>query len=147
MFSISVHFLLQISVWQISPTLTAGPKCDWCGVKIPVPHHVVSPPANSIHSLFILHQSNKWQHWCLSLTISSSLWALCCLLLFVMLYPEGVFCKNWRHDKREHSQVYRPYSSQRIIHLPATHFMTGWRARGSSPMWEGWSVCERRCTS
>lgn len=62
-------------MWQISPKLTAGPICDWRGVVMPVPHHVVSPPLNSIRCpvKLILLRSNKWQLQCLSLPLSLSL--------------------------------------------------------------------------
>lgn len=62
-------------MWQISPKQTVGPICDWCGVVMPVPHHGVSTPLNSIHCpvKLILLWSNKWQCQGLSLTLSSSL--------------------------------------------------------------------------
>lgn len=74
-YCISLHSLLQATMWHISPKLTVGPICDWHRVVKPVPHHVVSPSLNSIHCpmKLILLWSNKWQRQCLSLTLSSSL--------------------------------------------------------------------------
>lgn len=66
-------------MWQISPKLPACPICVWRGVVMPVPHHVVSPPLNSIRCpvKLILLRSNKWQRQCLSLTPSLSLPPFC----------------------------------------------------------------------
>lgn len=130
-------------MWQVFPKMTAGPGCDWRGMVMPVPHHVVSPPLNYIccPMKLILLRSNKWQRWCLSLTHSLllPLWALCCLLFSLMFSSEGGLCNNnSRHDKREHMQPYRPYTLQRITQPPSTHCLTGWRDRGSGP----WPVLE-----
>lgn len=64
---------------QIFPKVPAGPTCVWRGVVMPVPHHVVSPPLNSICCpvKLILLQSNKWQSPCLSLTASLALPPFC----------------------------------------------------------------------
>lgn len=74
-FSISMHPLQHVNVWQMSPKLSAGPMCFWHGVVIPVPHHVVSSPVNLIrcHTKVIILWSNKWQCWCISLTLFRAL--------------------------------------------------------------------------
>lgn len=78
----------------------------------------------------------------LSRSLFLPLWALCSLLFSLMFSPEGgLRNNNSRHDKREHMQPYRPYTLQRITQLPSTHWLTGWRDRGSGPWpaWEEWS--------
>lgn len=51
LFNISLRFQQEVTMWQIFPKLPTGPICVLGGVVMPVPHHVVSPPLNSMRCL------------------------------------------------------------------------------------------------